>query len=169
MYPLPTKCPICGGELYAERVACKQCESTIEGEFSLQQVAQLVPEQWEFAFQQLSALSPEQWGFVLQVLPGLTESQWQFLLRLARLTPEQWAFVDLFLNCEGRLNRVQEEMELSYPTVRNRLNEIIQSLGYEAELFDIGESAERQTVLDALASGNISVDDAIEFLKEIQE
>jgi len=41
--------------------------------------------------------------------------------RLFQLTPEQLHFVEIFLRCEGKINRVQEEVGLSYPTVRSRL------------------------------------------------
>jgi len=89
------------------------------------------------------------------------------LQRLARLTPEQWSFVETFLSCEGKLNRVQEELDLSYPTVRSRLNDVIRSLGYEVgEPDDEEETLERSAVLDDLSSGNISVDEALQLLKK---
>ncbi len=49
----------------------------------------------------------------------------------AALTPEQVQFILTFVRCEGRFNRMEEEMKLSYPTLRNRLYEIIRALGYE--------------------------------------
>ena len=49
----------------------------------------------------------------------------------AGLAPEQLDFIETFVRCEGKLTRVQEEMALSYPTVRNRLQEVIRALGYE--------------------------------------
>ncbi len=88
------------------------------------------------------------------------------LQRLARLTPEQWAFVETFLSCEGKLNRVQEELDLSYPTVRGRLNQVIRSLGYEVGEPDEEESQERTAVLDELSSGAISVEEALRVLKK---
>ena len=32
---------------------------------------------------------------------------------------------------EGKLNRMEDELGLSYPTIRSRLHEIIRALGYE--------------------------------------
>ncbi len=122
MYPVPSKCPVCEGELYAERLACMECGTALEGEFVLQ--------------------------------------------RLARLSPEQWAFVEILLRNEGKLNRVQEELDLSYPTVRSRLNDVIQALGYEVGGQDEEKSQERQSVLDALATGDISVEEAIKQLRK---
>lgn len=88
------------------------------------------------------------------------------LQRLARLTQEQWSFVETFLSCEGKLNRVQEELDLSYPTVRSRLNDVIRSLGYEVGETDQEETQERAAVLDDLSSGNISVEEALQLLKK---
>jgi hypothetical protein len=88
------------------------------------------------------------------------------LQRLARLTPEQWAFVETYLSCEGKLNRVQEELDLSYPTVRSRLNDVIRSLGYEVGESDKEDLQERAAVLDDLSNGNISVEEALQLLKK---
>jgi len=120
MYSIPTKCPICGDDLYVERLVCVQCGTTIEGTF--------VPQ------------------------------------RFTQLTHEQWNFVELFLRCEGKLNRVQEELGLSYPTVRNRLNEVICAMGYEVGESETGDEATK-SVLDDLAIGKISVDEVLRLLK----
>ncbi|MGC9397895.1 MAG: DUF2089 domain-containing protein [Anaerolineae bacterium] len=88
------------------------------------------------------------------------------LQRLARLTPEQWSFVETFLSCEGKLNRVQEELDLSYPTVRSRLNDVIRSLGYEVGAPDEEEIQERTAVLDQLSEGAITVEEALQLLKK---
>lgn len=87
------------------------------------------------------------------------------LQRLARLTKEQWDFVETFLSCEGKLNRVQEELGLSYPTVRSRLNEVIRSLGYEVGEEGAETQVERAAVLDDLAAGKLSVEEALELLR----
>jgi hypothetical protein len=49
------------------------------------------------------------------------------------LSPEQRHFVETFVRCQGKLNRVQDELGVSYPTVRNRLHDVIRALGYEAD------------------------------------
>lgn len=61
-----------------------------------------------------------------------TSLEGQFSLgRFYRLSPEQLAFIETFIRCEGRLNRVQEELAISYPTARGRLIEVIRALGYD--------------------------------------
>ncbi|HET6445331.1 MAG TPA: DUF2089 domain-containing protein [candidate division Zixibacteria bacterium] len=87
--------------------------------------------------------------------------------RLFHLRPEQLAFVEMFMRCEGKINRVEQEMGLSYPAVRARLNEVIRALGYE-----VGEAGkepiseeERKELLSQVASGEISAEEAIELLR----
>ena len=49
----------------------------------------------------------------------------------SRLTPEQTQFLLNFVRCEGRFTRLEKELNLSYPTLRNRLSEIISLLESE--------------------------------------
>ena len=86
--------------------------------------------------------------------------------RLSQLSPEQLHFVEVFLRCEGKINRVQEDLGLSYPTVRSRLEEIIRALGY-----DVGETPgvtdeRRQEILEQLARKEISSEEALRLLEE---
>lgn len=88
--------------------------------------------------------------------------------RLALLTPEQLEFVEVFLRCDGKIKRVEDELGVSYPTVRSRLNEIILALGYEIPRGEAGEEPspeQRRRVLDDLAAGVISPEQAIELLR----
>ena len=48
-----------------------------------------------------------------------------------QLAREQLAFVETFVRCEGKLNRMEGKLGLSYPTIRNRLHEVIHALGCE--------------------------------------
>jgi hypothetical protein len=81
----------------------------------------------------------------------------------AALSPEQMQFLLTFIRCEGRFNRMEEEMGLSYPTLRNRFNEILRALGFEPgrEETPVRLTADdRMRVLDDLAEGRISPEDA---------
>jgi len=91
----------------------------------------------------------------------------QFSLgRFYRLSPEQLAFIETFIRCEGRLNRVQEEMAISYPTARGRLIEVIRALGYDvAEEPTPIPAEDRKVILEQLARGEISSQAAVELLK----
>jgi hypothetical protein len=86
--------------------------------------------------------------------------------RLAQLTPEQLYFVETFLRCEGKISRVQDELGVSYPTVRGRLEDVIQALGYEVGEARHVDEDQRQEILEKLARQEISSDDALELLQE---
>ena len=86
--------------------------------------------------------------------------------RFYQLTPEQMAFVETFIRCEGKLTRVQESLGMSYPTVRSRLTEVIRALGYEvSESKSEMSPQERRTILEQLASGDISSEEAVNLLQ----
>ena len=85
--------------------------------------------------------------------------------RLFQLTPEQIHFVEVFLRCEGKLNHVQEELGLSYPTVRSRLTEVISALGYEVGQERESGEERRQEILDRLARREISSEEAFQLLE----
>ncbi len=50
--------------------------------------------------------------------------------RFCSLPAEPLAFLETFLRCEGNLSRVEKELGLSYPTVRNRFTAMLATLGY---------------------------------------
>ena len=86
--------------------------------------------------------------------------------RFYQLTPEQLAFVETFIRCEGKLTRVQDELGMSYPTARARLSGVIQALGYEVREEPPPVSPEeRKSILEQLAAGDISSENAVELLK----
>jgi hypothetical protein len=86
----------------------------------------------------------------------------------SQLTLEQLAFAETFIRCEGKITRMEAELGLSYPTIRNRLHEVIRSLGYEpGEGDSTGISElERRRILESLEKGEISYDDAMRMLEE---
>jgi hypothetical protein len=90
----------------------------------------------------------------------------QFSLgRFYRLSSQQLAFIETFIRCEGKLTRVQEELNISYPTARARLTDVIRALGYEVDEETTIAPAERKSILEKLATGEISSEQAVELLK----
>ena len=125
MYPLPSQCPICGGEVVVTRVDCRDCNTSIEGHFSARTFSQL--------------------------------------------TPEQMDFIETFVRLEGKITHMEKELGYSYPTIRKLLHDVIRALGYEPggddALPELSE-AERQSILDDLDGGKISLEDALKKLKD---
>jgi hypothetical protein len=127
MNVIPTRCPLCGGEIAVTRIHCRDCDTTIEGHF----------------------------------VGGL----------FSQLTPEQLKFVEVFIRCEGKISRMETEINLSYPTIRNRLHEVIRALGYEPGGIEepVGLSdEERQRILQDLDEGRIGAEEAMRLLKEAE-
>ena len=85
--------------------------------------------------------------------------------RFYLLTTDQLAFVETFVRCEGKINKVEEELGISYPTVRSRLNDVIRALGYEVREDASPSTEQRKVILEQLATGKISSDDAIKLLR----
>ena len=85
--------------------------------------------------------------------------------RLGRLTPEQVSFVEAFVRCEGKLNRMEREVGLSYPTLRARLTEIIRQMGFVVGAETAVLDEERHRVLDELAAGKITSEEAMHALE----
>jgi hypothetical protein len=86
--------------------------------------------------------------------------------RLARLSPEQVKYVETFIRCEGKFNRMERELGISYPTLRARLTDIIRQLGFpvgpEPQLLS---DEERHRILDDLTNGKISPEEAMKMLE----
>jgi hypothetical protein len=99
-----------------------------------------------------------------------TAIEGQFAIgRFQRLSAEQLAFVETFVRCEGKINRMEEALNLSYPTIRGRLRDVIRALGYEAAPAEEPASPpepERHKILDDLADGRITSDEAINLLRK---
>ena len=128
MNPMPTRCPLCGGELAITRIYCRDCDTTYEGRFSAGPFGQL--------------------------------------------TPEQLNFILTFVRCKGKITRMEDEIGLSYPTIRNRLHEVIRALGYEpggGEEAPAVSEQNRQRILEDLDAGRISADQAMQMLQEMEE
>jgi hypothetical protein len=81
------------------------------------------------------------------------------------LTSEQTQFLLAFIRNEGRFTRLEQELNLSYPTLRNRLGDIIRALGFEPEREEVPAGPrltadDRRRILDDLESGRISYAEA---------
>ena len=91
----------------------------------------------------------------------------------AQLSPDQIKFVEIFVRNEGKLNRMEDELGLSYPTIRSRLHEIIRTLGYEPGRDEPSAplppppapKPDRKAVLADLDAGKISFEDAMKLLQ----
>ena len=82
---------------------------------------------------------------------------------LASLNASQQEFVKVFVCCQGSIKEVEKALGISYPTVKNRLGDVVRVLCPERKKVSDTLSAE---VLAEIEKGNISVDEAIEKIKK---
>ena len=136
MNRLLTRDPASGEELVVTRLWCPSSGVTIEGEFGL---------------------------------------GW-----MGKLSPDQLDFVGLLLRARNNLQRLAAELGVSYNTARSRMDEIVDALstdvraegpggrgtGQKDPLTSAGGSSDnRMSVLEALASGEITHEQALRELR----
>lgn len=80
----------------------------------------------------------------------------------SRLDKEDKEFIELFLQKRGSIKDVGEEIGISYPTVRNRIDKIVAKLGGKVD-----KKSHRLDILNMLDNGEISTEKAKELLEEI--
>lgn len=83
-----------------------------------------------------------------------------------RLTEDQQTFLRIFVRSRGNLSEVERSLGVSYPTVRAKLEEIIELL-QETPAPQPAPSETRDEVLRLIASGRLSVDEGLERLQRI--
>jgi len=89
------------------------------------------------------------------------------LPKINKLSKEQLMFVLMFLKNQGNIKAVEKEMNVSYPTVKKILNEVLLTLGFAVN--DENEISEhRQNILQRLSNGEISFDEANNLLKNLK-
>jgi hypothetical protein len=83
--------------------------------------------------------------------------------RIAGLPVEHQRFIEMFLLAGGNLKEIAEQVGVSYPTIRSRLDKVIEALR--------GEIAKTQRVrgnlLDAIEPGKTSAESAARLIKRI--
>jgi hypothetical protein len=76
---------------------------------------------------------------------------------------EHQRFVEIFVLAGGNLKQIAEQAGVSYPTVRSRLDKVIESLRQQ-----IAATQEvRGTILDAVDSGKPGADEAARIIKSV--
>lgn len=82
---------------------------------------------------------------------------------LLQLTPADLQFVTAFVRSSGSLKAMAQMMGVSYPTVRGRLDDILERL----DAIERGVEQKRHEILDALENGKVTAKDAAEQLKKV--
>lgn len=81
------------------------------------------------------------------------------------LSVDDLFFAETFLKCRGNIKEVEKELKISYPTVRSRLDDIIQKLDGKPNV-KLSSDSRKKEILDALEKGEITPTEALEQMKE---
>jgi Uncharacterized protein conserved in bacteria len=84
------------------------------------------------------------------------------LCKFCRLTEQQKYFVEVFIKNRGNIKEIEKELGISYPTVRNKLDEVIFALGHKVEK----PAVNQKDILEKLSRGEISKEEALKLLNE---
>ena len=83
--------------------------------------------------------------------------------RLASLPVEHQRFIEMFVLSSGNLKEIAEQVGVSYPTIRSRLDKVIELL--RAEIAKTQRV--RGNLLDAVEPGKTNAEDAAKLIKRI--
>lgn len=83
------------------------------------------------------------------------------LPQLARLSVEDQVFITAFVKSHGSIKEMERIYGLSYPTIKARLTRLSDSLAF----VDTNPSPSRAEILERLAGGGITPDEAIKELE----
>lgn len=81
---------------------------------------------------------------------------------MARLSLEDQVFIAAFIKTHGSIKQMEQIFGISYPTVKNRLNR----LGEKLDFVKVENTPRRSEILAELERGEITVEEAIERMKE---
>jgi len=81
---------------------------------------------------------------------------------LARLSYEDQVFIGEFIRSHGSIKHMEKAFGVSYPTIKNRLNNISGKL----KLVEITSYSSKEEILGMLERGEITADEALERLKK---
>ena len=84
--------------------------------------------------------------------------------RLALLSAEQQQFIEAFLVARGNIKEAERELGISYPTVRKKLDEVVQALGHAPA----AQRREQEEILDAIKRSEISPREGIAAMKSLR-
>ena len=141
-------CPVCGAAMFVSRLSCDRCGSALEGAF---------------------AISGQPTARRNGAATAGRESEERFG-RLARLSDQQLEFVEVFLRCEGTIKNVEDMLGISYPTVKSRLANVLEAMGFGGDKnASAAPRRARRDILGQLAAGQISTEEAHRLLAEVSE
>jgi hypothetical protein len=84
------------------------------------------------------------------------------LSRFSYLDKQDLRFIETFLLAEGNIKEVERMLEISYPTVKKMLNNVLARMGYESKVEVV---VDEKAILERLKRKEITVEEAKQLLK----
>ena len=84
--------------------------------------------------------------------------------RLVLLTTSQQEFVEAFLLARGNIKEVERELGISYPTVRKRLDQVVEALGHAPAT----QRRDQEEILDAIENGDMTAQEGIAAMRKLR-
>lgn len=89
------------------------------------------------------------------------------------LPKEELFFLKTFIKCRGNIKDVERELGISYPTVKSKLNNLIESLGFHVTEVDTEEvkearQKEKEAIINELEAGTITAKEASTKLSKLK-
>lgn len=84
---------------------------------------------------------------------------------LLKLSEEDLQFILDFVKCSGSLKEMAVKLNISYPTLRNRLNVLIETI----DKLTSNQHESKNEILELLEKGKISAKEAAKILKTIKD
>ena len=85
------------------------------------------------------------------------------MCKFCQLSKEQKNFAETFIKNRGNIKEIERELGISYPTVKGKLDSLIEALGYNTQVYDINPNKD---ILERLDRGELTTEEAIQLLNE---
>lgn len=90
--------------------------------------------------------------------------------KLASLNKEQADFALIFIKNAGNIKAIEKELNISYPTVKKNLDDLISALGFnKVEISEEKTFNNKKEVLQAIRKGELSLIEAEKIINEMEE
>ncbi|MDR7869809.1 MAG: DUF2089 domain-containing protein [Tissierellaceae bacterium] len=85
------------------------------------------------------------------------------LCKFCKLSNEQKSFLEAFVRNRGNIKEIEKDLSISYPTVKNKLEDLVQALGYSSKYSE--PEIDKKDILERLNNGEITSEEALKLLK----
>lgn len=90
------------------------------------------------------------------------------LSKFDNLSPDQQNFALIFIKNQGNIKLIEKEMNISYPTVKKNLSDLINTLGFDEVSVYENNKMTKEEIMQAIKDKQMTLDEAYKLLKEME-